>query len=1276
VVLAVSLIAGENIALDTTAQDVLAKELEDYDYDFWGGPEVSLTPEKMVSIKKDLESVYGVDEVLPLHHLTSGFEIHNSSTIIPPTYGYYKKIVEVNVPVNGTLWLNTTLDQIPRETNKLYGYVYSAHDGSVIEGLIIEAFEMIEATWYEGYYNSTITDSNGSYELFLPPSGFEIRVNEGDVLYYIQEINITSEVPEKQLDFYIQNVESSSIEGYIIDPITGQPINETLPVYLWNYTIFHSNSTISENGYYSMNTIPGNLSVIGFSYWRSLFTNTELVSVPSNTSVKLNITLQQEPEENVIFKGHIYDDLTGNPIDEVRIRVQSLDIPYSNNIREDSNLFGYFQFNITSGNVSIYIGKDGYLPQRIEVFNSKDNVLEKDFHLIPQTSSIKGYIHTIYGGEIQNGYVWSNREGLISHSNNFGYFEAKVSYGNHTLTIDSEASNVPYQHDEFNYDIYGFTEPLKNSRLFSEIAPNNFKAGSMDIKEGEIVITETISSQYNIGIGDEIYLLDRNGNDIKKWSYNVTGIATWETIDHYPNAPIPDLILSIFDLKQLISSLEDSHVLINEGTEIFVKIDRDRVIDPLSRDVTDFSLIKFASRINSISAINYGILLENIITTPLESYYNWYDGYRMEMLAYSVPVIAVGLYLGIVGIDLSLGQKRRVFGILKSRGASDKQIFFSLLFESMILGVIAGVIGLILGVFVSRTFLTIIPGSRNVASNVDFFKLNISPSSIIMAMMLAVFLMIFAAIKPAKRISRASTIESVHRFSVEGQKKDYKPTLDIILVSFAILAYIVVAEVNLNQLDPARYGIIVVILLVILFIVSIIWLPFSPFILMFSTTRLLTRGTNKVYMFFSKAVKPFAGELWYVIHKNMTRNPKRVSMVSIIIALALGFGIFMTTMIGTTMHGEELEAKAWIGSDIFVSTYLDDETFFNDLKNIDGVSDVVPVYPVYGNLLEADEYNERIITLFDSKEYRDHVDVDDYFFVKGNPKDALADLSDGNSVILGEGIAQKYSMDMGSLVKVSDLSDSKGWDPQGNDLELKTNIFKVVGIVRALPGLEIFSDHTQTIWGEGIYIDFSALKTPVSPTNGGWVFLVDVEKGVDSKIVENAIEENFSTKSIEIQNLDSTLDDLQNEMPSNSILYIMLVNVSFMIIIITVGLGLILFIAISERKNEFATMMARGAEAKQIAVLILGEALSITLVGAVVGISTGLFTAYTFNKMLSSNTPFGTSGNTLSERPLIIPWYGVLVIILALVSLIITSIIAAHRAKKIKLHQALRARGG
>jgi putative ABC transport system permease protein len=1269
VVLAVSLIAGENIALDTTARDVLSQELEDYNYDLYGSSEEILTYEEMEELQDDTESVFGIKSALPMSYIGREFEIYNITTIVPPKYGYYETKLNISIPPNSTVELNATLDPIPHETYKLFGYIYSSHDGEPRQNFTVEVQELQEITWSGGYTNGTQTDDFGYYEISLPESEFEIKIKKGISTFLVDRIQIKSSEPEERLDFYILDVESSSIQGYIYDPSTGNPYIGSLWVDIRNDSIPHSNNTMINNGYYYMNTIPGNFTIFGWSY-TGISTNYTQVEVYNNSIIWLNLTLWLVQESEAQLEGYVYDNLTGLPIRNVDVTVINLDNFFW--FFSTTNFLGHFQMNISSGNSSVSLRKDGYLTYRSVILNLPGDKRSDVFILEPINSTIGGYVTSTSGEFISNAKVEVQGIDFDTTTDRNGYYSLGVPTGNYTIAYDARYRKSPYEHENIYMDIYSFLDLSGNKKTLEKIAPYELISGTIEIGDGNVVLTENLAKQYDLDIGERITLLLR-GEETYTRTYNISGIVIWKETQQVSTGPFPDLLMGFSDLNSLISYIQESEFEFQTATELFIKMDRDKVIDPYARESTDIAIRKLTTRINSITVVKHDIVVNSMLEEPLESYYDWFERYRLQMLAYSLPVVAVGFYLGIVGIDLSLGQKRRVFGIIKSRGANEKQIYLSLLFEALILGVIAGGVGLVLGVFVSRIFLNVIPGSRDLAAGSDLLSFNISLGSIIIAMLFAIALMFFASIKPAKRISRIPVIESMHHHSEAADERYYRPTLDIFLVFFAVMAYIMVAEVNLAELDPARYGVVVTMLLIILYIISLFWLPFSPIILMFSLTRLLTRGTDKVYRFFSRAVKPFAGELWYVIHKNMSRNPKRVSMVSIIIALALGFGIFMTTMIATTMYGMELRERAMIGADLNVVTSKVNQSFENDLELIQGVEDVLPVTWINGKVLGGGEYLERSIILFSANEYLDQIEIYDYYFVEGSPNNALKAVGEGDAIIVGESIAQLYSIGVGSHVRIKEVHQAnRPWNPS-NDIELKNSIHTVAGIVRALPGLEITED-AMHYWGGGIYMDYNSLNTSVSDVEGKWRFLVNVEKGHDSKEVENAIYGNYSMSITEIKNLKSTLDNIRNDIPSNSVLYIMLINIGFMIIIITVGLALILFISIRERKNEFATMMARGAESKHISVLIVGEAFSITMVGAAVGVFAGLFTAYTFNKMLSSGSLFGQ--NMMSGRPLIIPWYGVLIIVLALLSLIFTSIIAAYMAKRIKLHQALRIRGG
>jgi ABC-type lipoprotein release transport system permease subunit len=1283
VALAVSLIAGENIALDSTAKDVLEEELEKNGYDYYASSKAIYNQKQLHNISRDLLAVDGIEEVLIFlrgglesqFYSNTTLDVHNN----PPIYGYYNKSIDVNIPINSTVWLDTTLEQIPSDIYKLYGYVFYQESGDPVQDVDIK----IEEGEHAGYSIVNRTDKQGYYEFFLPESQFQLDLTLTSIwsgypeTYLSTSVEIDSSEPEKRLDFYIPEM-NSSIQGYILDSSLGEPYKGEVCINIWNRTE-KTNGTLefidkyyTYDGSYYLHSISGNMTLFGWTddgvidYFQ--------VEIPANTSVFYNITIAPTPDESVVIEGYVYDNLSGQPLGSARLFVKGIDKLYENENYTDD--FGYFFMNVIPGNISITIEKitsspydTKYLVEEFKTFNPAGEILQMDFYLEPMTSILKGYVTLPLGEDIKNLDI--RLEGTKiekKKASNYwgrGYYEIEVPAGNYTITFDAPPRNSPFR-DIRNLYIFGINPSLDQLEFFQDAFKIDLKIGSLDFGQGNIAVSEELAEKYHIEVGSQVTFLDEfwvwdetNGTDVLKeitLSYNVSAIMVRE--DSF------DLLMSMEDMSKLFSDLSGDESALHYRTVFYLRLDSYKMIDPFLRESTDISLTKFALKINA-QASKYNLTFEDHLDTPLSNYYTWLSEVRLELIAYSLPVIGLGLYLGVVGIRLTAGQKRRVIGILKSRGASNRQIFISQLIEGVVLGIIAGFTGLIVGVIVSRFLLTVIPGSRNVASSPEFFAVNITSISILITILFAILLMIVTSLRPIRQASKATILQSLHHHvDVRGEKK-YKPARDIFLVSFAVFALIVVSHIDLRYLDPENTGYYFWAFIFVVYIVSMIWLPFSPFIMIFCLTRLLTMGTTKIYKLFSRIVKPFTGNLWYLIQKNIVRNPKRVSSVSIIIALSLGFGVFMTTMIATTTYGWELEVRTEIGADLHIYYREANMSFENDLKGIEGVEEVIPVQNAQMIIQDAHESEWIRTMLFNATEYKKYVEVPDYYFVEGSSGKALSSLSKGNSIIITRNLAQLNSWGIGSTLRIERIEGDYGYS-----LNLKNTVLKVVGIVRALPGLDPGSEENR------VYIDFNAMKESPFERQSHVYFLVDVRKGYDSNTVENSIDENFETLVFEIRNLEEEINAVRNDLSSRSILYIMLVDIGFMIIIITAGLALILFISINERKNELATIMARGADTKQVSVLIMGEAFAIAMVGIVIGVSVGLFTAYSFNEISVAADFFGMGGNTFPGRPLIIPWYGFIVIFLALISLTTVSILAAYRVKNIDLNQELRIRGG
>src|SRR5207245_5066725 len=128
--------------------------------------------------------------------------------------------------------------------------------------------------------------------------------------------------------------------------------------------------------------------------------------------------------------------------------------------------------------------------------------------------------------------------------------------------------------------------------------------------------------------------------------------------------------------------------------------------------------------------------------------------------------------------------------------------------------------------------------------------------------------------------------------------------------------------------------------------------PFPPIFLIVGTTRLLTRSTGRVYEWTARVCKPIAKNLYYVISRNLCRNPRRSANVAVIIALGLAFGMFILVTFSSQLAYQERQVRASVGADLAVDAPPYDPTFAANVSarpEVAGTTRVqnVPASPPY-----------------------------------------------------------------------------------------------------------------------------------------------------------------------------------------------------------------------------------------------------------------------------------------------------------------------------------------
>jgi ABC-type lipoprotein release transport system permease subunit len=699
-------------------------------------------------------------------------------------------------------------------------------------------------------------------------------------------------------------------------------------------------------------------------------------------------------------------------------------------------------------------------------------------------------------------------------------------------------------------------------------------------------------------------------------------------------------------------------------------IDRDKVIDLANIDST-VKDIEFIQHRLERQGQAYGFdVSSSPLASALQNMQPQLESQKVIFMALSLPVVALGTYLSIVGVDLGVTSRRREIGILKSRGASNRHVFFSLILESIMLGALAALIGLLMGVVVSRFLLgsALSLSSEVAGGSSSWTDFKLSGGAIELTILFGIGLMMLSSWRPFRRASKMDVAEALHYYSHAATKVEYKPTADIALLSLSILS-IVSIWAGFNWVNNTSWSWITKMVVTVVMLFGTILFPIMPFMLSLSVIRLTTRGPRKLYSKLSWFVKGWTKELHQLVDKNIVRNPRRASNIAVIISLAIAFGLFISVTMESSIGLAHDQVKYDVGADIKVTSYVQGSVAnfskLDQLQTISGASHVA-AYDLMTLDAASGQYGSMSMQtmVLNSSAYQKTVRPSDFYFVHSG-KGMLDDLAENGSVILTTGFAQGASILVGDTLWVT-LHVS--YTDNGSTYQTKNYplVLNVIGMIKGLPGLG---------WMDAC-VDAGTLKwiperdlAASFQTVGAFI---DVAKGSNVSTVATAAETIFNSANITpvVTIMEEQLAALEDDLAFGSLSDYLYMEYAMSIIIMSVGVGLIIFVAVADREQELACIMARGSSSSQMRRILMGESITLMILGLSVGAIVGLISAFLFNTLTMPG-----SGGVVPHRMLFtyLTWAMVLV---AAGSLVIAALLATARAGRIRLAEVLRIRGG
>ena len=842
------------------------------------------------------------------------------------------------------------------------------------------------------------------------------------------------------------------------------------------------------------------------------------------------------------------------------------------------------------------------------------------------------------------------------------------NYGGGINPINIYSANNTNQTWSISIDSPWFLCPVFLSQNSSRIVSSGLFNGSLP-STGTIAVNKYVAAQLGVAVGDKVILSFSKTNYSSFYgsyqyvnqqiNFTFTVSQVW-TPSVNQGIEFSSVVFNVADLGAILSNetIASSYSI---HTQYMVWIDRASVISIGDSAITSERLQTIQNRIQlKMESVGISVTINDQIMQSIQGLMSQLDQYKVTFFALSLPVIVLGVYISMVGVELGMRDRRREIGVLKARGASNRQIYSNMMFESIVLGTFSGVVGMILGVVVSRTLLNATVSYMGAYGNAQLTDISFGIDTVAISIFIGIALMVISSYRPIKKSIRTDVAEALHYYVPSESKREYDARWDVACLALVTLAIASVVFVDLKQALQYSSSFFTQMIIVVLLALGVAIVPLMPLLLSVSLVRLITRGPKKLYARFSRLMKPWTKQLHYIVERNVERNPKRASNLTMIIALALALGLFTSMTMESELAYEMEQTKLWLGSDVYVDSQYNGEHLnvskLNDLGKINGVRDFCIGYSFRnGNLLAVD-----------AKSYSDVANPPDYCFIGKSASDSLNELKENGTALVSQDEVKYQGVAVGD-----NMAYSFYYYPSSNSSSMiEYNVsLRVIGEFITLPGYQQLCDVLVNL---SVLTGIPNQQQVMSGSLQGVRALIKMNDGADQKAAAQQGEAIFNAAGIRGTSsiyLDSALESLKHS-PSYGALAGFF-NSEYIISIITMsaGVAIIISITVTDRRQELACIIARGSSASQMRKMLMGESISLMTLGVGIGVFVGFLTAYLFN-LLNADLSGGIG------HYLVFTWVSLILIFISIISLLLASLLATSRAGKIKLAEILRIRGG
>lgn len=590
------------------------------------------------------------------------------------------------------------------------------------------------------------------------------------------------------------------------------------------------------------------------------------------------------------------------------------------------------------------------------------------------------------------------------------------------------------------------------------------------------------------------------------------------------------------------------------------------------------------------------------------------QNYQIGLNFMSGVALFVGAFLIYNAFAMTVIERTREFGMLRTIGMTRGQVTLLILLEASVLGMFGALLGLGFGVLIARGLTTLM----GLILNQPLSTVNIPPQDLISSWVIGLIVTLLAAGIPAWQAGRISPMEALR---IRGKTKDswmmnhgWKLGIALLVVSTVVLV-----------LNPFSYD------------VQFRLGSMTVFTLFGGATMLIPKTVSAWEKISRPVIQRIYGSSGSLGSRNVRRSRQRTTLT--VAALMIGVAmVIMTNGITESFAGDLKQwISAYMGGDIYASSAVPMRSDIGQrINSVPGVESVTPI-----RYIDIDWQTPNGIETINymAIEPVTYSMVTDFVFSDPNvkTKDIVQKLQGGGAVLISSVLSEKYDLNPGESIT---LRTRGGFKP-----------FEIAAVV--------VDFYNQGLVVQGSWNDLRR-HFRINDAN---VFLIKVESNQEVTTVLSNIDDLYGQRyrlSFETnQSIRSRVLTLMDQAFS-------MFDVLALIAIVVGSLGVIntLTMSVIERNQEIGMLRAIGLTRSQIVKMVLAEAALMGIIGGTLGILTGV--------VLARILFIGMTTMSGYKLTFILPPVGIITaLIAALVISQLAAIFPAKRAAAIKILEAV-----